>query len=113
RSLRKRERWPLERQQLLLALQSARVSGKRSVGADDPMTRNDNAQRIASGCGAYGARTSRMTDAQCKRRISGRLAPRNLRNRIPHVALKRRSVGRKRDIEALARSGKIFIELPA
>src|SRR5205823_3444013 len=98
---------------LLLALQSACVTGQRPVGSDDPMTRNDDAQRIASGRSAYGSRASRMAKARRNLGIARCLAPGHLRDRVPHLALKWRSLRRKRQLEMSARRREIIFDLLA
>ena len=72
-------RFALEREQRALALEPARVAGQRAVGADDPMARDDDRQRIAAGRRARGADAARAAGARARargRRSSRRTARR-------------------------------------
>src|SRR4051812_2882103 len=85
-------------QQPLLAWQSAAIAGQLTVGADHPMARDYDADRIQTVRGAHCPTRSRPTDRGGELTIAARFASWNLPQGLPNFALKRRAVRRDRQV---------------
>src|SRR6266568_805920 len=101
----------LEREQRAFSIEPARITRKTAVRADDAVAGNDNADRIAPGRGARGARAARKPGAARELGVGDGVAESDRRDRLPHGLLKRRAVGRERRLEALALAAEVFGEL--
>src|ERR1700736_3324165 len=95
----------------LLGGQPTAESGQRSVGSDNPMTGEDDADGIRAVGSAEGARG--LGDAERGRllTIAGRGAERDTSQRPPGCELEARTLQVEREIERRARSGEVLVEL--
>src|SRR3990172_12908489 len=101
----------LERKQRALSVETAGVSRKAAVRAQDAVAGNDDPDRVASGRGARGARAARATGPLGKLAVGYGLAEADASDRCPYRSLKRRALGRERDVETLALAAEIFGQL--
>src|SRR5437773_9719526 len=100
----------LEREQRALSIEPARVTREAAVRSDDAVARNDDADRIASGRSARGARAAWASAAARELAVGDGLAETDSRDCLPHVLLKRRAFGCERGFEALALAAEVFGE---
>src|SRR2546425_6509195 len=116
--------WPLRRrqdirgedarfvvEQPLLRWQAAAEAGQRTVGANDAMAGEDDADGIGPVRSAE--RASRRGDAERRRlpSVAGRGAERDIGQRAPRRQLEARPLKIDRNIERRTRAGEVFIEL--
>src|SRR5207247_2645158 len=87
----------LVREQPALALDSAAVAGKRPVGADHAVARDDDTDGVRAVGGAHGAHGGGCADAPRERLVRDRLPRRDRPQRGPHPALERRAARIDRD----------------
>ena len=102
---------PFEGEQELFARQTAGVTGQLAARTDDPMTGNDDRNRIVMVGTAYGPRSLRITCPTSDFAVSHGLSVRNFREDLPNFLPIRGSLRFKRQIERGASSGEIFIQL--
>ena len=100
-----------KRQQEALTLHTAAKTGKASVGADDAVAGDDDGDSIASVRPADRARRPRRADHGGDLAIRTRFAERDRRERAPDPLLEVGAVGRERQVECLAASSEIRVEL--
>src|SRR6266853_1536920 len=98
-------------EQRALSIEPARVTRQAAVRSDDAVARNDDADRIASGRGARGARAARKSCAARELAVGDGLAEADRGDRLPHVLLKRRAFGSERGLEALTLAAEEFGQL--
>ena len=98
-------------EQCVLAIEPARITGKRTAAAHDPVTRNDDRQRIATGRRSGGADRRRTAAATCEFAVRDRCTERHGADGRPHLTLERRALRRQRQIERRASTREILAQL--
>ena len=99
------------RQQSLLAVQTAAVAGQPTAGADDPVARNDDADRIASIGQPHRPRCSRRADLLGDLPVGAGLAVRNRLQSRPDPALELRTAEFEVKCEFGQLPGEVRLEL--
>src|SRR5436309_12822296 len=97
-------------EQPLLYWEAAAEAGERTVGTDDAMAGQDDADRIGPVGGAERARRGRDAEGRRLPAIAGGGAERELGQRRPRRQLEPRPVEIERNIECRSRAGEVFIE---
>src|SRR5262245_29146099 len=100
-----------ERQQRALSFQAAGVTGEAAVRADDAVTGNDDADRVAAGGGARGARAAGISRPVRQIAVSAGRADSDARDCSPYRALKRRAFRRERCLKTPAFSREVLSQL--
>ena len=77
-----------------LALDAAAIAGERTIGADHPVARDDETDRVGAVGQPHRPHCRRLADALCQRAIAQRRAGRDGAQGGPDRALKRRAAGR-------------------
>ena len=98
-------------QRQTLFLQSAGITRKCSVGADDAVAGNDDGDGISVICHTHGAAGLFFADGFGDVSIAAHLAVRDVDERRPNRFLKNCAFGRQRQVKALAPSFEIFRDL--
>ena len=102
RQLRATGSWPSACKQLLLAIDAAAIAAERTVTADHPVARDQNANMIVAVCGADGANGLGMTDGRSDLGVAARFARGNFPKLAPDGLLE----GRTRDVDRKVRRRK-------
>src|SRR5439155_25312027 len=100
-----------EGEQRALSVKPTRITREAAVRSGDAVAGNDDADRIAPGRGARGARAARVSGAARELAVGDGLAETDSRDSLPHVLLKRRAFGCERGLEALALAAEVFGQL--
>ncbi len=100
----------LEREQRLLAIEPAAVTGQRPVRSDHAMAGNEDRDRIAAVRRADGTHRGRPAHASRDLRIADRLAIGNSAERVPDARLEWRADRRERQVERNALAREVRIE---
>ena len=87
----------LPRKQPLLPLQPPAISCERPICSNDSMTRNGDRDGIAGTGSSHGTSGRRLPDRARDLSIGPGLSARNLLQRLPHLALKRRRLHVQRE----------------
>src|SRR5438309_3563989 len=98
-------------EQRALPVEPARITCKAAFRTDDTVAGHDDADRIAPGRGARGARAAREPGVERELAVRNGLAEADRGDRLPHGLLKRRAFGRERGFEALAPAAEVFGQL--
>lgn len=102
----------LQHQECLLHGKAAAVAGEGPVGADDPVTGNNNEKGIGIVGHAYGAVSLRMADGLGYVPVTPRFPIGNLPERRPHLLLKSGALGTAGKVKSLPSPLEILIQLP-
>ena len=92
------------------SVETASEPGERSVGADDAVAGNGDAERIRSHGLRDGPESRRTSDSAGDVAVGGGFAVGNLEQRTPDAFLEGRSAGAKRQVEGLKSSREVVFE---
>lgn len=94
-----------------LPLDAARITGRRTVRADDTMAGDDHKEGIAAAGGAHGPHRLRSGDAGCQRPVGQGGAQGNAPERVPDIPLEAGSGGIQGQVKLVPQPGEVFLEL--
>src|SRR5688572_23808525 len=102
---------PLVVEQPGLALDAAAEAGEVTVGADHPVARDDDRQRVAPVGGAHGAGEVAVAEATGLLAIAHRLPIGDRAQRLPGGELERRPLRGEGNVELETITGEVLVEL--